>query len=98
MVPVAVILVSMIAAQDVDPLAETGVRLECGINCLYLLLNSTGNPVDFGSLRRSFPAPAEAPRGNSLAQLRDVAERFGLPLEGIRLSRRDFPLEAPVIA
>lgn len=57
---------------------------DCGVAAIIMLLNRRGIPVTYDSVARALPQEALTPRGVSLQDLADLAERFGLELSGFR--------------
>jgi len=98
----SVIPLTRLAAQG-DPVPPAGTREreqeyvapDCGMEALYILLNSEGRPVRIDDLRQALPPPR--PTGYCMAELQRAALRLGQPLEGHRLDEDDFPLAKPVI-
>jgi hypothetical protein len=72
------------------------IRLDCGVNALYVLLNLEGHPSSIDQLLSALPAPQ--PDGYSMAELADAARARGLPLDGVRLAKGDPSPVRPVIA
>lgn len=69
---------------------------DCGMNSLYILLGLNGIHVSLEDLHVLLP-----PRSNdgfSLQELRGAANRCGLELWGVRLTRDNLPLDRPVLA
>jgi hypothetical protein len=55
-----------------------------------------GQEASIDRISRALPAPTDD--GFSMEDLARAGARLGLPLEGIRLGKRDVPLQKPVIA
>ena len=61
---------------QMPPLASWQERSRCGLNCVYMLLNSAGRNVKYEELES---AVGEVPiEGLSLEQMRELCQRFGL--------------------
>jgi hypothetical protein len=72
------------------------IRLDCGVNALFVLLNLEGHPSSVDQLLSALPAPQ--PAGYSMAELAAAARSRGLPLDGVRLAKGDPSPVRPVIA
>lgn len=89
-------LLSVGPAMPLRAADEGGGANDCGVNCVYLLLNLQSCPVDLAELRRTLPQPGEG--GISMAELQAASGKFGLPLRGAFITARDLPLHKPAIA
>lgn len=75
---------------------DESVRLDCGINALFILLHLEGRPV---ALERLLSAlPARQPAGYSMAELAAASRSCGLVLEGVRFQGGVRPLRHAAIA
>ena len=71
------------------------IKLDCGVNALYVLLHLEEMPVSIERLVSALPAPN--PEGYSMAELAATARSFGLPLEGVRFAKEDSRPDRPMI-
>jgi Peptidase C39 family len=72
------------------------IRLDCGVNALYILLNLEGRAV---ALERLVSAlPPRRPDGYSMAELAAASQSLGLHLDGVRFAKGDEALDRPAIA
>lgn len=62
-------------AQDPSSLDLWRTARQCGVNALYLLARAHGHELDYATV---VSATAVGPKGSSLAELRQAAERLGL--------------------
>ena len=69
---------------------------DCGLQSLYLLLQTCDRPSGLAEIERALPERDRA--GYSMAELRDAARARGLRLRGIRFGLEDVPLDRPAIA
>lgn len=76
--------------------SDEPIRLDCGVNSLYILLRLEGRTV---SLDRILSAlPARHPEGYSMAELSDAAGSLGLSLEGQEFTKENRHPGRPAIA
>ncbi len=87
----------VIASAETSPTAPEFETPDCGVNSLYILLESAGKPASLETIRRALP-PARDPAGFSMAELQAAATSCGVPLRGRRFRREDVPLTRPAIA
>ncbi len=76
--------------------ADERIKLDCGVNALYVLLHLEEKPVSIDRLVSALPAPN--PEGYSMAELAATARSLGLPLEGVRFAKGDSRPDKPMIA
>ncbi len=82
------------AARDALPDLHWRTDRRCGLNCLYLILFKYGKEPDYDILSAEMPLTE---RGVSVADLVQVAEKFGLRLVALRAEASalgDLPLPA----
>lgn len=72
------------------------VKVDCGVNALYVLLVLEGHNATLEQLTTALPA--RHPEGYSMAELAKASSTFGLELEGIRFAKGDKPPLRPIIA
>jgi len=72
------------------------IKLDCGVNALYVLLHLEEKPVSIDRLVSALPAPN--PEGYSMAELAATAHSLGLSLEGVRFAKGDSRPNKPMIA
>ena len=77
-----------------QPGANTGDP-SCGIQALDLMLGLVGRPRNLPALAASMPGIH--PRGYSLSEIRDAADRLGLPLVGARIGDDGRPPDGPSV-
>lgn len=76
--------------------SETVMKLDCGVNALFLLLRLEGRPIPLDRLESVLP-PHSAD-GYSMAELSAAARSLGLSLDGVKFAKGDKPLDRPAIA
>jgi len=83
-----------------SPAAKTDdretIRLDCGVNAIFVFLSLEGHPASIDQILSALPAPH--PDGYSMAELAAAAQLRGVPLEGVRLAKGDPSPRRPVIA
>jgi hypothetical protein len=72
------------------------MRLDCGVNALFILLHLEGRPVTID--RVVSVLPPWRPDGYSMTELSRASGALGLSLEGVRFTKGDEPLARPAIA
>ena len=70
-------------------------KYDCGTIALHTLLAIEGRATRIDVLQACLPSPS--PRGYSMAELRDAAQAFGLPLMGVKLPRGDRAPDCPAL-
>jgi hypothetical protein len=90
-----VVILSLAATAGVGSPEET-MRLDCGVNALYVLLRLEDRPVTLDRLEAALPP--HHPDGYSMAELATAGGRLGLELEGVRFAKGDRALDRPAIA
>jgi len=83
----AVVLLASLATCRHAAAKDDDVRLDCGTNALYLLLNLEGRPTSLERLLAVLPAPS--PEGYSMAELAAASGSLGLPLDGVQVASGD---------
>jgi hypothetical protein len=75
---------------------DARTKLDCGVTALFILLRLEGRSITLERVESALPP--RHPAGYSMAELSAAAGSLGLPLEGVRLSQADKPLDRPAIA
>jgi Peptidase C39 family len=76
--------------------SDQPMKVDCGVNALYLLLQLEGNAVTLQKIDALLPP--RRPDGYSMAELSGAARSLGLNLDGIRFGKGDRALTRPAIA
>jgi len=76
--------------------AQTYRPPDCGMNALYLLFRSMGEPTGLGEIEQALPERLED--GYLMAELADASRALGRPLRGLQIQPEDLPLDRPAIA
>jgi|GEM_PF-6261486 len=78
---------------SLEPTTRKHSSMSCGPVALTTLLHLEGRRVASNSVNAQFP---DRPR-HSMAELRQVAHRFGMELRGVRLDESNWPLDRPAL-
>lgn len=71
------------------------IKLDCGVNALYVLLHLEEKPVSIDRLVSALPPPN--PEGYSMAELAATGAALGPPLDGVRFASGDPRPDKPMI-
>ena len=80
-------------ALDKDPLF---VPPDCGLNCLFFLLELSGHPTDLSLLRNTLPP--HSPGGYSFLDLETAAKALGYGVRGVAIGKGEPAPNRPAIA
>jgi len=94
---VSLLIASAVGSTATGPTAPGFEPPDCGVNSLFILLESAGKPASLETIRRALP-PARDPAGFSMSELQAAATSCGVPLRGRRFRRGAAPLTRPAIA